>query len=128
MANTYLEFVYPATSITLVVYCRRGSFLIFPCEYYLEFIVHVENYPGSLFCLNLKSTILVLLYCGKMGKATGRGKNPSFCCCLYECKLACPIYSWKGFGFLSSITALTLPQTVVTIEGKNPPNSPLGFF
>lgn len=47
---------------------------------------------------------------------------------VYECKLACPIYSWKGFGCLSSITALTLPQTVLTIEGKNPPNSPLGFF
>ena len=79
MANTHGESVHPVTSTALVLYCWRESYFFLRIS--LRFILHFENYPGSLLSLNLKSTILTLLYC-KAGKVTDRGKNPSFSLCL----------------------------------------------
>ena len=79
MANTRGESVHPVTSTTLVLYCWRESYFFLRIS--LRFIIRFENYPGSSFCLNLKSTILTLLYYRRQARLQKEAKI-RFCLCL----------------------------------------------
>lgn len=47
-------------------------------EDHSEFSVHSENYPGSLFCLKLKSTVLALLYYKTWPRLQEKGQKSPF--------------------------------------------------
>ena len=79
MANTHGESVHPDTSTTLVLCCWRESYFFIRIS--LRFIIHFENYPGSLFCLNLKPTILTLLYYRRQARLQKEAKI-RLCLCL----------------------------------------------